>query len=119
MILIAIAGTVATSSSVWGLYVFGALGVGAAWALSTLLPGLVKAAASPQIHGRVFGTLHLLWTMAMIIGTLLGGWLFEINLGLPFVIVGILNLVALGLTVPFFRTVKPAPHSQLQIDNDF
>ena len=82
------------------------MGVSAAWALSTLLPGMVTLATEPQIRGRVFGMLHLLWTAAMILGTLLGGALLEIDMRLPFVIVGILNVIALTLTVPFFR-MKP------------
>ncbi len=106
-ILAAITGTIVTAHSVWGLYVFGALGISAAWALSTLLPGLVRSAAAPEIHGRVFGVLHVLWTLAMILGTLLGGALLEISVRLPFVIVGILNCIALALTIPFFRITAP------------
>jgi DHA1 family multidrug resistance protein-like MFS transporter len=102
-ILFAICGTVLTANSVWGLYIFGVIGVSGAWALSTLLPGLVKLAAEPEIHGRVFGMLHLLWTSAMIFGTLLGGTLLEIDLRLPFVIAGILNAIALSMTAPFFQ----------------
>ena len=93
-------------AQLWGLYIFGTLGVGAAWALSTLLPSLVKAAAEPEVHGRVFRMLHLLWTLAMILGTLLGGTLLAIDLRLPFVIVGLLNLIAIALTVPFFKLGK-------------
>ena len=107
VILLAIAGTIITAQSVWGLYIFGALGVGAAWALSTLLPGQVTMAAEPAIHGRIFGMLHLLWTAAMILGTLLGGILLETDLRLPFLIVGVLNAVALILTVPFFQMKTP------------
>jgi MFS family permease len=103
MILVAIAGTIAFAQSLWGLYIFGTLGVSAAWALSTLLPGLVRLAAEPIIHGRVFGTLHFLWTSAMIFGTLLGGTLLEIDFRLPFIIVGLLNILALTLTWPFFN----------------
>jgi MFS family permease len=114
MILAAIGGTIITADSVWGLYVFGALGVSAAWALSTLLPGMVRIAAAPQIHGRVFGTLHLMWTSAMILGTLLGGELLEVNVRLPFAIVGILNCIALALTVPFFRGQPGAISSRSQ-----
>jgi hypothetical protein len=47
--------------------------------------------------------LHLLWTLAMILGTLLGGVLIETDLRLPFLIVGLLNVGALALTVPFFH----------------
>lgn len=102
-ILVAIAGTIFTAPSIWGLYIFGGLGIGAAWALSTLLPGLVTTAAEPEIHGRMFGMLHLVWTMAMAIGTLLGGNLLEVDIRLPFIIVGVLNIIALILTIPFFR----------------
>ncbi len=109
VILIAIAGTILTAHSVWGLYIFGALGVGAAWVLSTLLPGMVTFAAEPGIHGRVFGMLHLLWTGAMILGTLLGGELLEIDVRLPFAVVGVLNVIALALTGLFFSMKEPQP----------
>jgi MFS family permease len=91
------------------LYLFGAVGVSAAWALSTLLPGLVTMAAEPQIRGRVFGMLFLLWTTGMILGTLLGGALLDVDLRLPFLVVGLLNILALSLTVPFFRMNPPQP----------
>jgi MFS family permease len=109
VILTAIVGTILTAQSVWGLYIFGALGVGAAWALSTLLPGMVTFAAEPEIRGRVFGLLHLLWTGAMILGTLLGGELMEIDVRLPFVVVGVLDVIALALTGLFFRMKDPQP----------
>lgn len=107
-ILLAIAGTILTVHSIWGLYIFGTLGIGAAWALSTLLPGMVTSAAEPEIHGRVFGGLHMVWTTAMMLGTLLGGTLLEIDMRLPFMVVGVLNILALALTVPFFKT-SPTP----------
>jgi MFS family permease len=106
-ILIAIVGTILTVQSIWGLYIFGTLGIGAAWALSTLLPGMVTSAAEPEVHGRVFGGLHTVWTIAMMLGTLLGGELLEVDMRLPFMVVGVLNIIALGLTVPFFQ-VRPA-----------
>ena len=108
-ILIAITGTIFTSQSIWGLALFGGLGIGAAWALSTLLPGLVTSAAEPEIRGRVFGMLHLLWTAAMALGTMLGGSLLEIDMRLPFMVVGVLNVIALTLTVPFFRLTASRP----------
>jgi MFS family permease len=109
VILTAIAGIILTANSVWGLYAFGVLGVSAAWALSTLLPGLVTTAAEPEIRGRVFGALHMLWTLAMMLGALLGGELLDIDLRLPFLIVGLLNIFALALTFPFFQMGRTAP----------
>lgn len=111
VIMVAIGGTIITAQVVWGLYIFGTLGVGAAWALSTLLPGLVTTTAVPEIHGRVFGMLHVLWTVAMMLGTLLGGTLLEIDVRLPFMVVGGLNSIALILTVPFFRMGAVRPHA--------
>jgi MFS family permease len=106
-ILVAIVGTILTIQSIWGLYIFGTLGIGAAWALSTLLPGMVTTAAEPETHGRVFGGLHMVWTIAMLLGTLLGGELLEIDMRLPFMVVGVLNIGALLLTIPFFRQSTP------------
>lgn len=109
VILLSIAGTILTTRWVWGLYIFGALGISAAWALSTLLPGLVTAAAEPDSHGRVFGLLHLLWTFAMILGTLLGGEFLRTNTQLAFGIAGALNVGALALTVTFFNMARGRP----------
>lgn len=109
-ILVAISGMIITGHWLWGLYIFGALGVGAAWALATLQPGQVTLVTEPEIHGRVFGMLQLLWTLAMILGTLLGGALLEVDARLPFLIVGILNIIALALTVPFFQMKTSEPH---------
>ena len=108
VILTAIAGIILTADSLWGLYAFGVLGVSAAWALSTLLPGMVTVAAEETIRGRVFGMLHMVWTLAMMLGALLGGQFLDVNLRLPFLIVGALNVIALALTIPFFR-MAPIP----------
>jgi MFS family permease len=112
VILLAILGLIVTGHLLWGLFIFGSLGIGAAWALSTLLPGMVTRTAEPDIRGRVFGSLHLIWTFAMALGTLLGGNLLGISIGLPFMIVGVLNIVALLLTVPFFQMVDRKPASE-------
>ncbi len=113
VILLAIIGMIVMGNTLWGLFLFGSLGIGAAWALSTLLPGMVTHSAEPEIHGRVFGSLHLIWTLAMALGTLLGGNLLSIQISLPFMIVGILNVIALGLTVPFFNmTVRKSTSEQ-------
>ena len=113
MILLAILGLIVTGQSLWGLFIFGSLGIGAAWALSTLLPGMVTRTAEPDIRGRVFGSLHLIWTFAMALGTLLGGNLLGISIGLPFMIVGVLNVVALALTVPFFEMTTQKSASEI------
>lgn len=67
-----------------GLFVFGCIGVAAAWALSTLMPVLVAQSAEPREHGRVLGSLSLLWNLGMVVGGLLGGALVSRGPGLPF-----------------------------------
>jgi len=109
-IIVAIAGFILVGDSVWSLFVFGFIGIGAAWSLSTLLPGMVTRSAEPEIRGRVFGSLHLVWTAAMALGTLLGGNLIDVNFALPFLIVGVLNVLALALTVPFFEMTQRKSH---------
>ncbi|MBN1936116.1 MAG: MFS transporter [Anaerolineae bacterium] len=92
-------------SSLWAVFALGTSGLAAAWALSTLLPSLVAEATVPQERGRVLGFIHLWWNLAMITGSLAGGALAEIAIGLPFWIAGALNLLSLLLLFVFYRRV--------------
>jgi MFS family permease len=112
-ILIAASGFVLIGDALWSLFVFGFIGLGAAWALATLLPSMVTRAVEPDIRGRVFGSLHLVWTIAMALGALIGGNFIEINFALPFLVVGALNLLALGLTIPFFQMTARKSHTPI------
>ncbi|MEJ5309978.1 MAG: MFS transporter [Anaerolineae bacterium] len=103
IVIVATVGATFFSDVLWGIYVFGILGVSAAWALSTLMPTLVADAAPVEEHGRIFGFLHLLWNGGMIVGALIGGALMEIAVGLPFAVTTLSNVVALVLAVLFFR----------------
>ncbi len=94
------------ADTLWGLYVFGILGVSAAWALSTLMPTLVAEAAPVAEHGRIFGFLHLLWNAGMIGGALIGGALVKVSAGLPFAVTTLSNVGAFGLALFFFNLVK-------------
>ena len=87
----------------WGLYLFGILGIAAAWALSTLMPVLVSGAVPAVMHGRVLGTLVLLWNLAMVLSAMIGGALVEVVVGLPFAIAALLNVGTLVVAVAFFR----------------
>jgi MFS family permease len=90
----------------WAVFVFGTVGDAAAWSLSTLLPSLVARVASAEERGRVLGWVHLWWNVAMILGSLLGGALFDRWMGLPFMIAGMLNLLSIALTFSFFRLFR-------------
>ena len=87
----------------WAVFFFGTVGDAAAWSLSTLLPSLVARVAGAEERGRVLGWVHLWWNVAMILGSLLGGALFDRWMGLPFLIAGVLNLLSVALTFSFFR----------------
>lgn len=90
----------------WTVLVFGTTGIAAAWSLSTLLPTLVAQAAVPEERGRILGFVHLWWSLAVIVGAMMGGALFEIAPGLPFLISGTANLASLVLLYVFFRLVR-------------
>lgn len=92
-------------SSLWAVLVFGTTGTAAAWSLSTLLPSLVAQATVPEERGRVLGFIHLWWNLAMIIGSMVGGALFEVASGLPFLVTGTINIFSLALLFAFYRLV--------------
>jgi MFS family permease len=89
------------SGSLPALFAVGILGTCVAWSISITLPPLAREVSESNEEGRVLGFLHLLWSGAMLSGTLLGGAVVEIDPALPFWIVGGLNcgtwLAALAL----------------------
>ena len=90
------------AGSVAGLYLCGILGACAAWSLSTLMPGLIKELAEPREEGRTLALTHLVWSSAMLAGTLAGGGLVAMGGALPFLLVGALNVpaVLMALALP-------------------
>jgi len=69
-----------------GLFVFGTALTGTAWAVSTVIPGLIDEVAGPEEKSRVVGLLHMIWSAAMVSGSLAGGYLVELDPRLPFFI---------------------------------
>lgn len=65
------------------------------WGMSTAIPSLVRAATDTPVQGRALGLVHLLWSAGMLVGTLVGGWLIQINPAIPFVVFA-------GVTTPAF-----------------
>ena len=104
MVLSAV-GQASFAAHLWSFYVFGVLGICAAWSLATLVPCWVADATQVEERGRVLGMLHLLWNMAMMAGSMVGGALVGIALGLPFVVAALLNLGAIALAICFFRLI--------------
>ena len=86
-----------------GLFFFGVLGITAAWALSTLMYLWVADGLPRAEHPATFGLLHAVWSLSMIGGSVLGGWLVRLTPGLPFLLVGLINSVACLLVVLYYR----------------
>ena len=98
-------GLAATATELWGVFLFGVLGNGAAWALSALMLCLVPDAVPESEHGRVLGIQHTAWSFGMIAGAMLGGALVGLGAGLPFITAALLNVASIFLTLTFFRLV--------------
>lgn len=92
--LIPICGLLAALSarSLPALFAVGVLGTCVAWSLSATLPSLVREIAGPAEEGRILGYLHLIWSIAMLGGTLLGGAIVDLDPSLPFAVVAVLNV---------------------------
>lgn len=105
-LIVAALGLALFSRELWGVFVFGVLGIAAAWALATLFFVLVSDGVPRAEHGRAFGLMHATWSIAMIGGALLGGALMHLAPGLPFLVGGVLNGFSLVLTPLFFAQVQ-------------
>lgn len=85
------------------LFFFGVIGIAAAWSLSTLMYVWVADGLPKEEHPATFGLLHAVWSLCMIGGSLLGGWLVRLTPGLPFLLGGLINLGACFLIVLYYR----------------
>jgi MFS family permease len=104
-------GLAVTAGTVWGLFLFGVLGVAAAWSLSTLMYVWVADGIAKPQHASSFGLLHAVWSISMIAGSLLGGWLVRETEWLPFLIAGLFNVGSIFLALAYYgrlATRQPA-----------
>lgn len=85
------------------LFLFGVLGIAAAWSLSTLMYVWVADGLPKDEHPATFGLLHAVWSLCMITGSLLGGWLVRLTPGLPFLLVALINIGACVLIILYYR----------------
>jgi MFS family permease len=79
-----------------------------AWSLAALLFCLVSDGVPLAEHGRAFGLLQAIWSIAMMSGALLGGALTRLAPGLPFLAAGLLNTASLAVAVSFFAHLNRA-----------
>ena len=67
------------------LFIFGTALSATAWAVSTLVPKLMNDIALPDQKNRLVGLMHLVWSSAMVTGSVVGGLLIQVNETAPFV----------------------------------
>jgi MFS transporter, YNFM family, putative membrane transport protein len=111
-VLATLAALALAAGSVAALFVIGVLGTAAAWSLSGTIPPLIHATAPDGQTGHLVGLLHLLWALAMLTGTLLGGGLVALNPALPFAAVAVLNLPTVLAAVRLRRALQSGASSQ-------
>ena len=111
-LIVAALGLALFARQLWGVFMFGIIGIAAAWALASLLFVLVSDGVPRTEHGRTFGLLHAVWSIAMIVGALLGGMLTRMTPGLPFLVAGLLNGFSIMLTLAFFTHVQRSRDDQ-------
>jgi MFS family permease len=105
-------GLAVTAGTVWGLFAFGVVGVAAAWSLSTLMYVWVGDGVAKPDHASTLGLLHAVWSVSMILGSLLGGWLVTTAAGLPFLIAGLLNTAAIFLALAYYGRLAQRPPAE-------
>ena len=101
-LIVAALGLAAFSNQLWGVFLFGVMGLAVAWSLAALMFCLVSDGVPKAEHGRAFGLLHATWSVAMIVGSLLGGALTRVATGLPFLVAGLLNIASVVVAMAFF-----------------
>ncbi len=103
-LIVAALGLAAFADQLWGVFLFGVMGLAVAWSLAALMFVLVSDGVPSAEHGRAFGLLHATWSLAMIGGALLGGALTRVGAGLPFLVAGLLNIASVVVAWPSSRT---------------
>ena len=86
------------------LFVCGIISNAAAWALSSLMYLWVADFIPSDRHPLLLGWLHATWSICMVIGSLIGGWLILYTQGLPFLVTGLLCLVPVWFTWKLYRS---------------
>ncbi|MCW1968707.1 MAG: MFS transporter [Anaerolineae bacterium] len=96
-------GLALNSQSVAGLFGFGVMGISAAWALSALMFVWVTDGIPKPHHPSMFGTLHAVWSLSMMGGSLIGSWLMGLGAALPFLVLGLLNVGSVFLALAYYK----------------
>lgn len=84
--------------SLIALEVFGILGAGAAWGLSTTIPRFINEFTEPHEKGHGVGLTHLAWSTGFLFGYVASGFLINFSVQVPFIVAGIFLIFSTGIT---------------------
>ena len=83
--------------SLIALEVFGILGAGAAWSLSTTIPRFINEFTEPHEKGHGVGLTHLAWSTGFLLGYVASGFLINFSVHVPFIVAGIFLIFSTGI----------------------
>ena len=84
--------------SLIALEVFGILGAGAAWGLSTTIPRFINEFTEPHEKGHGVGLTHLAWSTGFLLGYVASGFLINFSVHVPFTVAGFFLIFSTGIT---------------------
>ena len=90
--------------SLIALEVFGILGAGAAWSLSTTIPRFINEFTKPDEKGHGVGLTHLAWSTGFLLGYVASGFLINISVHVPFIVAGISLIFSTGIAYRLWYT---------------
>lgn len=86
------------------LEVFGILGAGAAWSLSTTIPRFINEFTEPHEKGHGTGLTHLAWSTGFLLGYVASGFLINFSVHVPFIVAGIFLIFSTGIAYNLWYT---------------
>ena len=98
--------------SLIALEVFGILGAGAAWGLSTTIPRFINEFTEPHEKGHGVGLTHLAWSTGFLLGYVASGFLMNFSVQVPFIVAGIFLIFSTGIAYKLFNDSISAAASQ-------
>ena len=90
--------------SLIALEVYGILGAGAAWGLSTTIPRFINEFTEPHEKGHGVGLTHLAWSTGFLLGYVASGFLINISVHVPFIVAGIFLIFSTGIAYRLWYT---------------
>jgi MFS family permease len=89
--------------SLIALEVFGILGAGAAWGLSTTIPRFINEFTEPHEKGHGVGLTHLAWSTGFLLGYVASGFLINFSVQVPFIVAGISLIFSTAIAYKLFN----------------